>query len=72
MATQRDSGAWNDDRSADIATHGVKRYSNLFRHERPGNLLLCGSFDREDRALEAAAFKRLGEMPLSVPAGPRQ
>ena len=32
-------GAGNDDRCADIATHGVKRDSNLLRHERPGNLI---------------------------------
>ena len=42
MPVKRDRGAGNDDRSADIATHGVKRYSNLLRHERPGNLISCG------------------------------
>ena len=39
MPGQRDRGAGNDDRCADIATHGVKRDSNLLRHERPGNLI---------------------------------
>src|SRR3954465_15286567 len=39
MASQRDRGAGNDDRCADIAPHGVKRDSNLLRHERPGNLI---------------------------------
>src|SRR4029077_16830822 len=33
----RDRCAGNDDGRADIATHGVKRDSNLLRHERPGN-----------------------------------
>src|SRR6266536_1385130 len=42
MPFQRDGGAGNDDRCADIATHGVKRDSNLLRHERPGNLISCG------------------------------
>src|SRR5215216_4521673 len=42
MPDQRDGGAGNDDRCADIATHGVKRDSNLLRHERPGNLISCG------------------------------
>ena len=42
MPLQRDGGAGNDDRCADIATHGVKRDSNLLRHERPGNLISCG------------------------------
>ena len=39
MPGQRNRGAGNDDRCADIATHGVKRDSNLLRHERPGNLI---------------------------------
>ena len=42
MSGQRNRGAGNDDRCADIATHGVKRDSNLLRHERPGNLISCG------------------------------
>jgi hypothetical protein len=42
MSAQRNRGAGNDDRCADIATHGVKRDSNLLRHERPGNLIFCG------------------------------
>jgi hypothetical protein len=35
MSSQRDSGPGNDDRWAEIATHGVKRDSNLLRHENP-------------------------------------
>jgi hypothetical protein len=42
MSAQRNRGAGNDHRCADIATHGVKRDSNLLRHERPGNLISCG------------------------------
>ena len=33
MSGQRDSGPGNDDRWTEIATHGVKRDSNLLRHE---------------------------------------
>ncbi len=43
MSGQRNRGAGNDDRCADIATHGVKRDSNLLRHERPGNLIFVRS-----------------------------
>src|SRR6201988_2203979 len=39
MSGQRDRGAGNDDGRADVAPHGVKRDSNLLRHERPGNLI---------------------------------
>jgi hypothetical protein len=48
MPFQRSSGAGNNHRSADVATHGVKRNSNLLRHENPGNLISCGreSFGR--------------------------
>ena len=53
MSPQRNRGAGNDDRCADIATHGVKRDSNLLRHERPGNLILCG-LDALGRGLEIA------------------
>src|ERR1700721_3782467 len=42
MSGQRNGGAGNDDRCADIATHCVKRDSNLLRHERPGNLIFGG------------------------------
>src|SRR5438093_7434390 len=42
VSAQRNCGAGNDNRCADIATHGVKRDSNLLRHERPGNLLSGG------------------------------
>jgi hypothetical protein len=42
VSGQRNGSAGNDDRCADIATHGVKRDSNLLRHERPGNLNSCG------------------------------
>jgi hypothetical protein len=41
MSGQRNSGAGNDHRCAHIATHGVKRDSNLLRHERPGNLIFA-------------------------------
>ncbi len=54
MPGQRNRGAGNDDRCADIATHGVKRDSNLLRHERPGNLISCGP-EEPGRALEIAA-----------------
>ena len=53
MSGQRNGGAGNDDRCADIATHGVKRDSNLLRHERPGNLILCG-LEALGRGLEIA------------------
>jgi hypothetical protein len=43
VSGQRNGGAGNDHRCADIATHGVKRDSNLFRHERPGNLIFVRS-----------------------------
>src|SRR5205807_5341450 len=42
MPAQRRGGAGNYDRCADIATHGVKRDSNLLRHERPGNPISGG------------------------------
>src|SRR5271155_3541665 len=42
MSRQRSGGAGNNDRCADITTHGVKRDSNLLRHERPGNPIPCG------------------------------
>jgi hypothetical protein len=72
MSGQRNGGAGNDDRCADIATHGVKRDSNLLRHERPGNLILCGL-----EALSAADWKSpsmsaIGGVLRSTPAGPRQ
>jgi hypothetical protein len=35
MPGQRDGGPGDDDRWTEIATHGVKRDSNLFRHENP-------------------------------------
>jgi hypothetical protein len=53
VSRQRNRGAGNDDRCADIATHGVKRDSNLLRHERPGNLILCG-LEALGRGLEIA------------------
>ena len=53
MSGQRNRGAGNDDRCADIATHGVKRNSNLLRHERPGNLIFCG-LEALGRGLEFA------------------
>jgi hypothetical protein len=37
MPGERDRSAGNDDGRADIAAHGVKRDSNLLRHEFPGN-----------------------------------
>src|SRR5712664_3953752 len=36
------TSVWMTRDTADIATHGVKRDSNLLRHERPGNLISCG------------------------------
>src|SRR6267142_6431373 len=55
MAAQRNRGAGNDHRCADIATHGVKRDSNLLRHERPGNLISCGLLEVFGRALKTVA-----------------
>ena len=43
MPVQRNRGAGNDHRGAEVAAHGVKRDSNLFRHGRPGNLDLLQS-----------------------------
>jgi hypothetical protein len=60
MPGQRNGGAGNDDRCADVATHGVKRDSNLFGHERPGNLILCG-LDALGRGLEIAVDR--GDRP---------
>src|SRR5690242_8563293 len=42
MSFQRDRGAGDDHCCADVATHGVKRYTNLLRHECPGNLIPRG------------------------------
>ena len=71
MPAQRNCGAGNDDRCADIATHGVKRDSNLMRHERPGNLISCGlevqrprTGGRHGNAARPSA--------ACAPAGPRQ
>jgi hypothetical protein len=71
VSGQRDCGAGNDNRCADIATHGVKRDSNLLRHERPGNLISCGP------KRSAADFKIAtdgGDRRSATlrPAGPRQ
>jgi hypothetical protein len=71
MLLQSDCGAGNDDRCADIATHGVKRDSNLLRHERPGNLICCDP--REARPhLEWHRSAVPGETHLRASAGPRQ
>ena len=61
MPGQRNRGAGNDDRCAEIATHGVKRDSNLLRHERPGNLILCCGLEALGRGLEIAATAAIGE-----------
>ena len=37
MTVQENRSARNDHRCADVAPHGVKRDSNLFRHGSPGN-----------------------------------
>src|SRR5207302_5330132 len=61
-------GAGNDYRCADIATHGVKRDSNLLRHERPGNLISCGLSARPQTlkiAMEGGA--RRGRNPCARP-----
>ena len=55
MPGERYRGAGNDHRCAEIATHGVKRDSNLVRHERPGNLISCGL-----KALRPRAGNRRG------------
>ena len=57
MSAQRNRGAGNDDRCADIATHGVKRDSNLLRHERPGNLISCG-LEALGRGLKSPRWRR--------------
>ena len=62
---QRNGGAGNDDGSADIATHGVKRDSNLLRHERPGNLISCG-LEALGRGLGIAM--NVGDRPGAVSA----
>jgi hypothetical protein len=69
MPGQRDRRTGNDNRSADIATHGVKRDSNLLRHERPGNLLCCGT-KRISAAPNDAAIG--GARPEATPGGRRQ
>src|SRR5437899_3987353 len=66
MPFQRDGGAGNDDRCADIATHGVKRDSNLLRHERPGNLISCGP-RKPGRALVMAPPKRCSAKRIPAP-----
>jgi hypothetical protein len=69
MPSQRNRGAGNDDGCADIATHGVKRDSNLLRHERPGNLISCShqalGCGLKDRRWRAA----IGEARRYAPAG---
>src|SRR2546428_7772721 len=66
MPFQSDGGAGNDDRCADIATHGVKRDSNLLRHERPGNLISCGP-RKPGRALVMAPPKRCSAKRIPAP-----
>jgi hypothetical protein len=72
MPGQRNGGAGNDDRCADIATHGVKRDSNLLRHERPGNLILSGQEALRPRMLKSLRMAAIGEAQTCTPAGPRQ
>src|SRR5258708_106559 len=52
MSGQRYGSAGNENRCADIATHGVKRDSNPLRHERPGSLIVWGL-----EALAAASWE---------------
>ena len=66
MPGQRDRGAGNDDRCADIATHGVKRDSNLLRHERPGNLISCG-LEALGRGLEMRREWRRSAKRIAAP-----
>src|SRR5450759_5369844 len=61
MPGQRNRGAGNDDRCADIATHGVKRDSNLLRHERPGNLISCGLEALRPRTGNRHGWAAIGE-----------
>ena len=66
MSLKRNGGAGNDDRCADIATHGVKRNSNLLRHERPGNLISCG-LEAGPAEFHFAAAAVIGEASRSGP-----
>src|SRR5438477_537871 len=56
----------NNNRCAGIATHGVKRDSNLLRHERPGNLISCGR-NRLGRELNVATEAKRN--PATLPGG---
>src|SRR6185437_5536955 len=58
MSGQRNRGAGNNNWYADVTSHGVKRYSNLLRHERPGNPI---SFELEMPAAEVAAVAAIGK-----------
>src|SRR4051794_2917649 len=72
MASQRDRGAGNDDRCAEIAAHGVKRDSNLLRHERPGNLILCCGVEAAAADWKSPLSAAIGEALDCAPAGPGQ
>ena len=72
MPGQRNRGAGNDDRCADIATHGVKRDSNLLRHERPGNLILSAVLKRSAADWKSPRMAAIGEAQRCAPAGPGQ
>ena len=69
MPVQRNRGAGNDDRCADIATHGVKRDSNLLRHERPGNLISCGPHGARPRTGKAPPKRCSAKRKAAPPPG---
>src|SRR4029453_163655 len=71
MPAQRNGGAGNNHRSADIATHGVKRDSNLLRHERPGKPDLLRS-EALGRGLESCHRWRRSAKRNAVPRPGRE